>query len=233
LCWDSSTDGADAEATGGLKGYGLPFWSQIVPGPFPITRKPGGGTLEIQAVARISQTDVVDLQIVTRAQAARFNSRARSTDKNVIRLTGDGTTNWLTFSRVLCPCSDTLFDSVAIFARGVVTSRALDVGTYGSPASGIVDSATPAWILDVGANWNTSGATMELAHAIVFRDASGNAITTPRLIVAVQAEDELQIFPPLEGMISARALVGASYAIYELPTWRVANLVAYSEDRTA
>lgn len=232
LVWDASSDLGGDEAEGALAGYGWPFWFRITPGPMSRPKMPGlrNGHVIVRAKLRSSETCLV--QVETRR---RPFSRARGAgDDNVITLTGTGSFAYTTISGLPIDPSDT--ERVAFWLKGEPTSTPGVTATYGSPNNGTIDRVSqPNVIEDDSATWNASPTSWaEGGHCVVIEDGSGNRLTAPRLIrgVGLLPGPRLYVYPDLEPGFIDGALVGATYKIYEIPQWRVAQLAIYSQDRT-
>lgn len=220
---------------GALVGWGWPFWVQITPGPITVPKKPGLelGRLHVRSYSRTNEE--LYIQVVT--DRSPFNARAEHGGSSTVRIVGTGAFQWTTLSDIPLDYSD--FEHVSIFLRGLPTTTVGVTATNGSPNVGTVtrihstnlleDSTTPA-------TWNISGGTIDWGingHCVTIENSTAQQLLEARWITRVFTATQLQVFPGWPGGLPTDFASGATYRIFEIPRWRIANLALYAQDRTS
>lgn len=218
----------DDEDPGGFKGYGAPFWTPISP-PFPVPKKPGRASLDFYLGGLATSGHVVWFQVTTSRAPFRPDA-VYPTAANVTRLAGNGTTP-VDVGITDLPCNpDANFEVIQIFVLGLPTGTAGNEAANGATNTGTVDVCpTDTSLYDLSATWSpTTPASTDWSvnHTVRIENTAGQTIVSPRLITVVPSATALEFWPPLT--INRTSLLGSTYFIEEVPTWRLQYLELYT-----
>ncbi len=224
LIWDADSSAEDG--VGSFKGVGSPVWVPITP-PLIVPKKPG--LTEYTATLTCAWTGDVYFQFVTGRQP--FDPAATVNSPNVMSFTGGSGGTTFSDKSITLAAADSDFDEVQVFGRGAPTGTLASGG--GTPNTGTV---TALWndsqLYSSGATWNVTGVATSWAGTtcVVFRNAGGLTIEGHRLITGVTAANSLTFWPPTTAPL--QSLLGSTYRIETLPTWRICHLAFYPAEET-
>jgi hypothetical protein len=111
-------------------------------------------------------------------------------------------------------------------------------GTYGGTNTGLVQRLTPSTMFPAaGTAWNVAGAVMSLRHAVVFTNTTTGALVGGPFLVTNVWNDyvgqQVLSFAPQQDQMAMMQIqnMGATWSLYELPTYRFAHFGATSQEQ--
>ena len=233
MVWDvSQALHSEDMPAGGYGGYAAPFWTKI--GPSPLTRpKPGGLTLA-KLHLRISTRNTEEIFIQVESLASEFRKQVDA--PNILRVSGNGSWQWHTLSNI--PISPGSWDELGFYLLGTPVS-----GTYsggGTPASQTGGFSVSRTLVEVGgASFTQSPSATawdRLGSCFTVENAGGDWVVEPKVIVGVSTATILDVLPAFTdseiNRINGNSAADLTYRIRQLPSWRLANLALYAQDRT-
>jgi hypothetical protein len=151
-----------------------------------------------------------------------------------LHMQGNGTDTWQTFTATGIPLARAAFESLSFYLRGDGTGENADAGTVGTP---ITDDVGPLLMVDnaifqAGSAWIDAGIGNGL-HYIVFTDANGAGITTPRVIVSASNTNMnagVLVFAPALTKAEMKLAQQGTFTIKKMNTARFASISVYTED---
>ncbi|MEQ8278322.1 MAG: hypothetical protein RMA76_38120 [Deltaproteobacteria bacterium] len=227
-----------SEVNGGAyAGFAPLVWTRITL-PITVEKFPGHTRANVRLSGVFSSGHEMLFQVATRA--VPFRANARSSDDNVISVTGTGSTQDLSIDGVqMIPGTREYFE---LWVRGFATAQAGATGTFGSPNSGDLEAMGADYVQDADSlTWFATGSGSlswaEGGHYVEITDGSGNVVVPGREIVAVLTQGigsggQLVVGRPYSPSEVTRGLVAGNYAIYKLPEWALFNFMSYSQART-
>lgn len=243
--WDAGTENGD-EVFGAI-GYGYPFWIQITPGPLTRTKMPGHEFAKVMIRFKLGAGEVGLIQVCTSKRPFDAN-RAPDAD-NMLKLEGTGGFEWAELGGIPLEKNADV-EYITFWLRCEPTSTLGNAGVYGAPNTGTISAQpTDARKLqhDGAQTWNTTGSTWATGgHIVVVKDGSGNELTEPRAIVAVEHGSyysvglgaqvvcqRLFVYPNWRDGIEQALIPGKTFEIYQAARWRITSISMYCQDRVA
>jgi len=227
-----STRQNDGEASDSPSSWATPFWLCVE--RWRLRKLSHHSLIDTTFQVRVGGTDSIAVQLVT--SQAPFAARVGTSNQ----LTVTGAAGAFARSEILSlPVRPrALTDFLEVYIRGDVTTRLMATGTYGGTNTGLVQRLTPSTMFPAaGTAWNVAGAVMSLRHAVVFTNTTTGALVGGPFLVTNVWNDyvgqQVLSFAPQQDQMSMLQIqnMGATWSLYELPTYRFAHFGATSQEQ--